>query len=299
MRDFLARLARQVRQGRIEVHAYSLLTTHYHLLVRSPVGRMSEALRRVQGEYSRRFNRQRRRDGSLVRGRFHSRRVDTDAYLRAVVRYVDANAVRAGLVRTPGEHEFGSAAAYLNGRGPRWLNRGYLAPLACDLVAAPRFSAEIYRRAFDWEANADLAAACEMVEAGWAVRRRAPRDQVLWKSAPAEVRAWIEWKKRLADGHDTGIPITAPSTLQEALAADQRRNGVWRVEDGRRTWRGEQLCWIALMHDLCCAPWREIAQRAGDSVSRVRRSYLTHQRLYGENPAYAARFDSLCGTLLP
>ena len=49
-RFFLARLARQIRLGRIEVHAYCLMTTHFHLLVRSPIGEMSEAMRRVQNE---------------------------------------------------------------------------------------------------------------------------------------------------------------------------------------------------------------------------------------------------------
>ena len=38
IRYFLSRLAHEVRRGRIEVHAYCILTTHYHLLVRSPRG---------------------------------------------------------------------------------------------------------------------------------------------------------------------------------------------------------------------------------------------------------------------
>ena len=74
VRAFLARLALCVRRGELEVHAYCVLTTHYHLLVRSR-GKLSEGLRRVQNDYVRWFNRARRRDGPLFRGRFLSKHV--------------------------------------------------------------------------------------------------------------------------------------------------------------------------------------------------------------------------------
>jgi hypothetical protein len=50
VRYFLAQLARAVRAGGIEVHAYCLMTTHFHLLVRSPAGGLSTAMRAVQNE---------------------------------------------------------------------------------------------------------------------------------------------------------------------------------------------------------------------------------------------------------
>lgn len=80
MRFFLARLALQVRIGRVEVHAFSLMTTHFHLLLRSPRGELSEAMRRIQNAYPRRFNRQHKRDGSLIRGRFQSKPVKSHHY---------------------------------------------------------------------------------------------------------------------------------------------------------------------------------------------------------------------------
>ena len=58
-----SRLAYAVRRGEIEVLAFSFLMTHFHLLVRSR-GRLSEAMRRIQNEYVRYFNRARRRDGT-------------------------------------------------------------------------------------------------------------------------------------------------------------------------------------------------------------------------------------------
>ena len=75
IRFFLSRLAHEVRRGRIEVHAWCVLTTHFRPLVRSQIGEVSEALRRSQNVYSRFLNRGHRRNGTLVRGRFFSKPV--------------------------------------------------------------------------------------------------------------------------------------------------------------------------------------------------------------------------------
>lgn len=59
---------------------------HFHLLVRSPAGELSEALRLSHNEYSRFFNCRHQRDGTLVRGRFFSKPVTSLAYRRTGVR---------------------------------------------------------------------------------------------------------------------------------------------------------------------------------------------------------------------
>lgn len=51
IRFFLSRLARSVRRGQLEIHAFCVLTTHFHLLVRSPVGELSTVMRQVQLDY--------------------------------------------------------------------------------------------------------------------------------------------------------------------------------------------------------------------------------------------------------
>jgi hypothetical protein len=55
-RYFLARLARAVRAGWFEVHAFALLGTHFHLLLRSPACQVWPGLRAAQNAHSRRFN---------------------------------------------------------------------------------------------------------------------------------------------------------------------------------------------------------------------------------------------------
>jgi len=76
VREFLAQDARAVLAGWIEVRAYCLMATHFDLLVPSPAGALSTAMRAVQNEYVRWFNRRRRRDGALFRWRFRSKVVE-------------------------------------------------------------------------------------------------------------------------------------------------------------------------------------------------------------------------------
>ena len=72
IRYFLSRVARAVRRDGLEIDVVCVLTTHFHVLVRIPIGHLSEAMLRIQNEYVRSFNRTRRRDGSLFRGRLVS-----------------------------------------------------------------------------------------------------------------------------------------------------------------------------------------------------------------------------------
>ncbi len=88
------------------------MTTHYHLLVRSPIGQLGYAMQRVQTEYSRWFNRGRRRDESLVRGRYTSKKVDSHGYRCTLVKYIDRNPVSAGLVSNARDYPYGSARSY-------------------------------------------------------------------------------------------------------------------------------------------------------------------------------------------
>ncbi len=134
IRYFLSRLAREVRAGRIEVHSWCVLTTHFHLLIRSPVGELSEAMRLVQNAYSRWFNRRQKRDGALIRGRFFSKPVTSLQYRLQLVRYIDANPITARLVTRVGQYPYGSAHQYVHGHGPRWLTRQWVesAGTVCD-----------------------------------------------------------------------------------------------------------------------------------------------------------------------
>lgn len=289
IRHFLAQLARQVHAGRIEIHAYSLLTTHFHLLVRSPIGALSEAMRQAQNVYARRFNRIRRRDGALVRGRYSSRRVACDEYLHALVRYIDNNAVSAGLALAPEEYAFGSARHYVFGDGPRWLERRFVDAEARRLARSAASDAAAYRLAFGNPAAGDSDALSHWIDSRLAARVAETGADDLLAAACSSDRSWMTWKARLADGHRPGLPVCAPAALRRAIEESVRSEGVWMVEDGPRTWRGAEVARVGMLHQLCGWSHRAISAAEGSTADRARLLCVTHQRLLREHEAYGAR----------
>ncbi len=288
IRFFLARLARQIRLNRIEVHAYCIMTTHFHMLVRSPIGELSEAMRRVQNEHSRRFNRRKQRDGALIRGRFFSRLVDSLRYRRTLVRYIDGNPVQAGIVEASGEYEFGSAAAFNRESFPRWFNRDWIESEIRFEAGGEPLTAAKYRAMFEVRDPKRLEDISDFVEAR--IRNKGRRDPFndLIGSTPKHVRAWMRRKAKLADGHAIGQPVCGARTLLQELASLEKRE-LWTVEDGDQIHRGIELARTGLLRELCHLSWKEIAQFEAGSISRVNRLADTHRRLIEGNSDYAGR----------
>jgi hypothetical protein len=211
VRYFLSGLARVVRRGDLELHCFVFLTTHFHLLVRSPRGRLSESLRVVQNRFVRWFNRRNRRDGPLFRGRFQSSPVERLFYRRILVRYIDQNPVSAGLVALPEAYPHGSARRYVFESGPRWLERGWVESDAVARTGPGRFVGGFGRRVYA-EAFGD-ALTCEEAELVEA-RLAHPADETdpldeLVHAAPTRVREWMERKAALADGTRPGLPCAS------------------------------------------------------------------------------------------
>lgn len=97
---FLTLLGRVCEQYNWVVHAYCLMTNHYHLLVETPDANLSKGMRQLNGTYTQAINRKRARVGHLFQGRYKAILVDKDAYLLELSRYVVLNPVRANMVET-------------------------------------------------------------------------------------------------------------------------------------------------------------------------------------------------------
>ena len=138
---FLAGLAEAHALWGLEIYAYCLMDTHYHLVCRTPEATLPRVMRHVDGLYTQRFNRAHRRDGPLFRGRYRALCIEAEAYLGAVVRYVHRNPVEAKLARDPGAFRWSSHRAYLHPRRrPPWL---HVAPLLKALGGARGFHAYV------------------------------------------------------------------------------------------------------------------------------------------------------------
>jgi putative transposase len=107
---FLIVLATVVARYRVRCHAYCLMSNHYHVLLQTPEGNLSAAMRQLNGVYTQRFNRSHERCGHVLQGRFGAQLVDGQAYLLEVCRYIVLNPVRAGLVSHPRDWRWSSSS---------------------------------------------------------------------------------------------------------------------------------------------------------------------------------------------
>ncbi len=112
-RIFMRVLEQASRLCNIEIHAYSLLPNHYHLLIHTPQANLSKGMKHLNGVYTQKYNKRHNVDGSIFRGRYKSILVDEDAYLLELVRYIHRNAYKAGLDNKIGQYRWDSHKQYL------------------------------------------------------------------------------------------------------------------------------------------------------------------------------------------
>jgi len=84
----------------VNLYSYVLMTNHFHLLVQTPLGNLSEFMRHFNVCYTGYYNYRHGRSGHLYQGRYKSFLIDVDNYLLEVSRYLHLNVVRVHSLRT-------------------------------------------------------------------------------------------------------------------------------------------------------------------------------------------------------
>lgn len=139
------------------VHAYCLMTDHYHLLVETPDGNLSKGMRQLNGVYTQRFNGIHNRGGNVFQGRYKAILVHREAYLLELARYVVLNPVRAELVRSARDWRWSSYRATTGEVAPpQWLRRDALLAAFADteeeaVTLYRRFVVKGKRQSSPWE----------------------------------------------------------------------------------------------------------------------------------------------------
>jgi putative transposase len=109
------------------VHAECQMTNHYHLLVETPDGNLSQGMRQLNGVYTQRFNRQHQRVGHVFQGRYKAIIVEKETYLLELARYIVLNPVRARMVYSARDWPWSSYRA----TQVWWTRRNGLPPTGC------------------------------------------------------------------------------------------------------------------------------------------------------------------------
>lgn len=91
---FLELLTSALEIFTIRVHAYVLMSNHFHLILETAKANLSEFMRQFNISYTGYYNRRHRRIGHLYQGRFKAIVVDQDSYLLELSRYVHLNPIR-------------------------------------------------------------------------------------------------------------------------------------------------------------------------------------------------------------
>ena len=121
-------LAQSTQIGGIQIHAWCLMTNHFHLLVHCPDGGLSDAMQALQRQYTQWYNSRYRRDGPLYRGRFHSVEIVTDEQLVTAGRYIHRNPIALMPAATLSAYRWSSLGVYAGRRPqPAWMSADRLA----------------------------------------------------------------------------------------------------------------------------------------------------------------------------
>lgn len=108
------------------IHTYCLMNNHYHLLLETPRGNLSQVMRHINGAYTTYFNVKRKRFGHLFQGRYKAILIDVDEYAKELSRYIHLNPVRAGVVSRPEEYEWSSYRNYIGKSKSTWHTTDFI-----------------------------------------------------------------------------------------------------------------------------------------------------------------------------
>lgn len=119
---FLSYLASASERYGAAIHAFCLMSNHYHVLMETPAGNLSQIMRHINGAYTNYFNTKRKRAGHLFQGRYKAILVEKNVYALELSRYIHLNPVRAGMVKMPEEYRWSSYRSYIGlASPPDWL----------------------------------------------------------------------------------------------------------------------------------------------------------------------------------
>lgn len=190
---FFRRCESTVERFDWRVYAVVQMTTHFHLLFKTPQPNLCRGMQFLLGPYARAFNRRHRRSGHVVEGRYCCRVIENESYLWGVSRYDHLNPVPA-IVEHPAQWPWSSYPGYTN-------------PTArLPWVAYGEFL-EYWRAAFGSGARAY----CDYVESGLT-----NREEV---ALPAAIDDWIIGSEAFA------------KRIRKLVSPDSNEPSVKRVRD--------------------------------------------------------------------
>jgi len=113
---FLQALADLKARQPFELYGYCLMSNHFHLLLRPGGATVSRIVQSLLVSHTQRYHKHHGSGGHVWQGRFKSPVIQADEHLLNVLRYIEANPLRARLVSRADDYRWSSFAAHGQGR---------------------------------------------------------------------------------------------------------------------------------------------------------------------------------------
>lgn len=164
----------------LAIHAYVWMTNHIHLLATpTDTDSISKTFQSAGRKYVQYFNYTYKRSGTLWEGRYRATVVDSERYMLSLMRYIELNPVRAGMVAHPRDYPWSSHRRYAYGEQDANLN-WLIEPDQYRLLdraddARRRAYRDLFKSAIDAD---DLASIRDATHKGWALGDERFREMI-------------------------------------------------------------------------------------------------------------------------
>lgn len=291
---FLEQLKDAMEADEIVLHAYVLMSTHYHLLVETPLGNVQKFMQRLNTAYAMYYRFKRDKVGHCFQGRYGAKLVKDDEYILRLTRYIHLNPVKIARYRNSGQAE---RKAALNSY--RWSSyRGYagvgpkeeLVNYRC-LKLLGRFTDKRSRAAYREYIEGLLGGEDEELKEAQGISAYAIGDREFIEETEEEIKEArmskvvtgdIVWPEKRKKGLDevVGAALKVVGLKTEDLTANGRRLGE------KKGVVVELLCRHASASQRAVA--KKLGYRSETSVGKQRQ--LMRKRLR-EKPGFAKGFE--------
>ncbi|HPG31409.1 MAG TPA: transposase, partial [bacterium] len=112
--DFFDIFNRNAGKYGISVYALYCMSNHFHALIKLTEENLSEFIQRYSTQFCRLVNRKLKRKGHVFQTRHKTQIVQTDKYLKTVVKYIFNNARRAGIVNQVEDYHWSNLDEIIN-----------------------------------------------------------------------------------------------------------------------------------------------------------------------------------------
>jgi REP element-mobilizing transposase RayT len=123
-------LSSSVNKYQIIIYAFTLMTNHYHLILRTPLGNLSSCMRHINGLYTQKYNWKHKRVGHVLQGRYKAVLIENESYLLELIRYIHLNPYRAKMTESINLYPYSSHQAVIKTTGRKkweeWYNSDWI-----------------------------------------------------------------------------------------------------------------------------------------------------------------------------